>query len=112
MMADVRYEIIVTNTMIRADAVTVVAAPFANRLAETHVPWREAVVALAAIRCCAYAVGACLGAEGYATTVRVLRVTFVANANAGCVTRLVIPARDRVAGRFEALCTHAHRAVV
>lgn len=91
MIVDVRYEIIMTNAMIRANAITILAASFANRFAEAVIPRREAVVTLAAIRC-ACAVGARLGAGGYATTVRALCVTVVANANAGCVARLVIPA--------------------
>lgn len=82
-MADVRYEIVVTNTTIRADAIAVLAAPFANRLAEALVPRRKTIVTVAAIRRRARAVGARLIAEGYAITVRVFRVTVIANANAG-----------------------------
>lgn len=111
-VVQIRYEIIVTNATIRADAVAVLAAPFANRLAEAVVPRREAVVARAAIRRRARAIGASLVAEGYANTVRVLRVTIVASANAGFLARPVIPAGERVAGRFGALYTNVRRLVV
>lgn len=111
-MVVVRREIIVTNATIRADAVTVLATPFANRLAEAVVPRREAVMARAAIRSGARAVGAPLAAKGYANTVRVLRVTVVANANARFVARRVIPTRECVAGRFEASRTNVPRVVV
>lgn len=111
-VVEARCEIIVTNATIRADAVAVLATPFANRLADAVVPGREAVVARAAIRRDACTVEALLAAEGYANTVRVLRVTIVANANAGFVACPVISAGKRVAGRFGAFYTNVLRVVV
>jgi len=96
---DARYEIVVTNATIWADAVAVLTTPFANRLAEALVPRGKTIVARAAIRRRARAIGTSLGAEGYAITVRIFRVTVIANANAGYVACPIISARKRVAGR-------------
>lgn len=92
-VVDIWYEIVVTNAMIRADAVAVLAVPVADRLAEAVVLQCEAVVALATIRRRARAVEALWVAEGYAKAVRVPRVASIANANAGFVARPVTSAR-------------------
>jgi len=101
MMVSIRYETIVTNALIRADAVAILAAPFANRVAELVVPQRETVVTRTAMRCRARAVGTFEGTEGYANIVRVPQVTIVANANTEFVAPLVISARERAATWFE-----------
>lgn len=106
-MIDVQYKIVMTNATIRTDAVAVLTAPFASRLAEALVSRRETVMTRAAIRRRARAVGARWDAERYAITIRVLRVTVIANANAGCVAGSIIPARERVAGRSGTFRTNA-----
>lgn len=106
-MVQVRYEIVVTNAFIWAYAIAVLAASFANRLAEALISKREAVVALAVIWHRTRAVGARWGAEGYTNTVRVPHVTVIANTNAGLVACSLNPARGLVTARSWETITNA-----
>lgn len=82
-------EVVVTDAMIRPDAVAVFAAALADRLAGASVPRLEAAIACAKIRLCACAVGAVFGAKRRTVAVRVLLVTVFADANVGCGAYLV-----------------------
>lgn len=65
----IRHKIVATNAMIRADAIAILTASFADRLAEAFVPQGETRVTRATIRRCTRAVGTFLNTMGYAVTV-------------------------------------------
>lgn len=101
------HKVVVTDTMIRRDAVAVFTTVFADGLADALVSQFEAAVACTTIRLCTCAVSAALCAKGHAMIVLILCVTVLADANIGCDAYSIRPAR-KVANWF----TNTHRAVV
>lgn len=89
-MSDVWYEIVMTNALIRSNAVAILTVPFAYWFTKTGVSQRETFVACAAIWCCASAIDALFSANRCAMTVNTHRITVVAGANFRCRASTVI----------------------